>query len=108
MQQAVKYSSISSYMLKYPSLLTQVIKYNKKAQEKLLKHMCNFGSPEEWGSERRAVSYYIYVETGKYQYHLLNPTPLECVVDYIMVDAVGDRALKKMHQLRLKLIDGSI
>ena len=39
LHQAVKYSSLLSYMLKPPSLLTQSFEYNKKAQEKLFKHM---------------------------------------------------------------------
>ena len=42
-QQVVKYSSLSSYILKTPSLLIQGLKKNNKSQEKLFKHMCNFG-----------------------------------------------------------------
>ena len=46
-QQVVKYSSFSSYMLKPPSLLTQVFSNNKKAQDNLFNHMCNFGARAE-------------------------------------------------------------
>ena len=44
MQKALKYSSIFSYMLKPSKLLTQGFGNNRTAHEKLLKHMCNFGS----------------------------------------------------------------
>ena len=73
--QDVKYSSLSPYTLKPTSLITEVFKDNKKAQEKLSKHVCNFGSRTEWINGRRAVSYYLDAEIRKYQNHLLNPTP---------------------------------
>ena len=66
MQRVVKYSSISSYLLKPISLLTQGFNTNNKAQEKLFKHMCNFGARSEWRNERRAVSSYIDVEISNY------------------------------------------
>ena len=47
MQKAVKSSSRSSYMLKPSHLLTQGFDNNRTAQEKILKHMCNFGAWEE-------------------------------------------------------------
>ena len=96
MQRVVKYSSISSYLLKPTSLITQGFNKNKKAQEKLFKHMCNFGARSEWRNERRAVSYYLDVEISNYEYRLVNPTPLDCIVGYIMEDAIGDRALKRL------------
>ena len=77
--QNVKYSSFSSYMLKTPSLLTQEFKENNKEQEKLLKHICNFGALAVWINGRRAASYYIGVDTRKYQHHLINPTTLDCI-----------------------------
>ena len=46
-QRVLKYSSLLSYMLKPPSLLTQDFNDNKKAQETLFKHMCNFGEQVE-------------------------------------------------------------
>ena len=46
-QRVLKYSSLLSYMLKPPSLLTQGFNDNKKAQETLFKHMCNFGEQVE-------------------------------------------------------------
>ena len=92
MHKDLKSSSILFYMLKLYHLLTQVFENNRKAQEKLLKHMCNFGARAEWREGRRFVSYYLDVDTTKYQCRLLNPTPFECIVGYIMYDAVIDRA----------------
>ena len=54
-QRVVKYSSLSFYMLKPPSLLTQGVNMNNKAQEKLFKHMCNFKARVEWRNGIRAV-----------------------------------------------------
>ena len=42
-QQAVKYDSLSYYMLKQTSLPTQGFKENNKAQDKLFKNICDFG-----------------------------------------------------------------
>ena len=56
-QRVVKYSSISSNMLQPPSLLTYGFNKNKKAQEKLLKNMCNLGAWAEWRNGIRAVSF---------------------------------------------------
>ena len=77
-------------------------------QEKLLKHMCNFGARSEWREGRRVVSSYLDVETTKYQCRLLNPTPLERIAGYIMADTVGDRDIKRLPQIRLNFIDGYI
>ena len=96
MRKALEYSFLSSYILKHSRLLTQVFENNSKAQEKLFKHMCNLGSREEWREGRRFVSSYIGVYTTKYQCRLLNISSLECIAGYIMEDAVGDRALKRM------------
>ena len=70
--------------------------------------MCNFGAREECMEGRRSVSSYLDVETTKDQYRLLNPTPLDCITGYIMEDAVGDRDLKRLPQIRLNFIDGCI
>ena len=43
-KQAVKYSSLLSYMFKPPFLLTKGFKENNKAQDKLFKNVCDFGS----------------------------------------------------------------
>ena len=76
MKKSVKYSSILSYMLKPSHLLTQGFEKNRTAQEKFFKHMCNFGAREEWREGRIVVSYYLDVDTIKYKWRLLNPTPL--------------------------------
>ena len=57
---------------------------------------------------RRVVSFYLDVETTKYQCRLLNPTPLDFITGYIMEDSVSDRALKRLSQRRLNLIYGYI
>ena len=108
MQKAVKYYSLSSYMLKPSNLLTKGFDKNRETRDKLFKQMCNFGLRTEWREVRIVVSYYIDVETTKYQYRLLNPTTLDYISGYIMEDAVGDRYLKRLPQIRLKLIDCSI
>ena len=73
-------------------------------QEKLFKHMCNFGSRVECREGRIVVSYYLDVDTTKYQCRLLNHTPLDCITGYIMEDSVSDRALKRLPQIRLNFI----
>ena len=108
MQKALKYSSLLSYMLKPSHLLTQSFENSTTAQDKLLKHMCNFGARAKWREGRRVVSSYLDVDTTKYQCRLLDPTPLDCITGYIMQDDVGNRYLKRLPQIRLKFIDGSI
>ena len=107
-QQVLKYSSLSSNMLKPPSLLTQVFDKNKKAQEKLFKHMCNFGARTEWRNGRRAVSSYLDVDISNYQYRMVNTTSLDCITGYTMEDDIGDRYFYRLTQQRLDIIDGSI
>ena len=76
-QKAFKSSHLLSYMLKPSKLITQGFENNRTAQEELLKHMCNFGSQEEWRKGRSDISSYLDVETTKYQCCLLNHTPLD-------------------------------
>ena len=108
MQKALKYSSLLSYMLKPSHLLTQSFENSTTAQDKLLKHMCNFGASAKWREGRRVVSSYLDVDTTKDQCRLLNPTPLDCITGYIMSDAIGNRALKRLPERRLNFIDGSV
>ena len=75
-QQAVKYSSLSYYIMKLSFLITQVFKENNKARENLFSHMFDFGDKVEQMNGIRAVSYYIDVGTIKYQYCLTNSPPL--------------------------------
>ena len=108
MQKYLNYSSFLSYMLKRSKLITHGFENNRKAQEKLLKHMCNFGSRAEWRKGRSVISSYLDIETTKDQCRLINTTPLDCITAYIMEDAAGERALKRLPQRRLEFIDGSI
>ena len=64
--QDVKYSSILSYILKPPYLLTQVFKENNKAQENIFDHMCNFGTRPVWRCGIIAASSYFDVDTSRY------------------------------------------
>ena len=107
LQRIVKYSSLLSYMLKPPYLITQGFNKNKKAQEKLFSHMRNFGSYAEWSNGRRSVSSYLGVEIRNDQYHMFNPTPLYCIAGYIMEYYIDDRALNRLPQQNLNLIDSS-
>ena len=70
--------------------------------------MCNSGSQEEWRKGISVISSYLDVDTTKDKFRLLNPTPLECITVYIMEDAVGEGALKRLPQRRLNFINGSI
>ena len=70
--------------------------------------MCNFGSQAEWRKGRRVVSSYPNVDTTKDKCRLLNPTPLDYIAGYIMDYAVSERDLKRLPQIRLNFIDGSI
>ena len=96
MQKDLNSFYLLSYMLKLSKLITQVFQNNRTAQEKLFKHMCNFGSREEWRKGRIVISSYLDVETTKDQCRLLNPTPLDCITGYIMEYYVGERALKRL------------
>ena len=102
--QAVKYSSLLSFMLKYTSLLTQGFEMNKNTHEKLLE----FGAQLVWRIYRRAISSYLDVDTSKNQYRLLNPTPLDCISGYVLQDVVGDRYVKGLPHRSLNLINVSI
>ena len=48
----LKSSSFLSYMLKPSKLITQGFGKNSTAQEKIFKHMCDFGSHAEWRKGR--------------------------------------------------------
>ena len=108
MQKSLKYYSPSSYMLKPSKLLTHVFENNMTVQEKLFKHMRNFGSRAEWRKGRRVVSSYLYVGTTKDQCRLLNHTSLDCITGYTLENSIGKRALERLPQRRLKFIYGSI
>ena len=95
-------------MSKPSKLLTHGFDKKRTAQEKLFKQMFNFGSWSEWRKGRSVISSYIYVETTKDQCRLLDPTPLDCIVGYIMDDAVGERALRRLPQRMLNFIDSYI
>ena len=106
--QDLKYSYLSSYMLKPTSLLTHRFKDNKKAQGNLFHHMCNFGARAVWRNGRTPIRSYIDIDSRKYKYLLIKPNPLDFIVGYTMEVTFGDRALKRLPQRRLNLIKSSI
>ena len=69
---------------------------NRTTQEKLFKHMCNFGSRAEWRDGKRVVTFYLDVDTDKDKFCLLNPTPLDYITDYTMYNAEGERDLTRL------------
>ena len=95
-QRVMKYSSLSSYMLKPTYLLTQGFNENKKAEEKLFMHMRNFGARAEWRNGRISVSSYLDVNIRNDQYRLVNPIPFNCITGYIMDVDICDRSLKSL------------
>ena len=107
-QHAFKSPYLFSYTLKPIYLLKQVFNRNNSSLYNIFKNICNFGAQGVWSNDRRAVSYYLYVDTSKDQYRLLNPTPLQCIVGYIMEDYIGDRCFNRLLHIRLKLIGVSI
>ena len=60
--------------------------------------MCDFETWSEWMSSLRDTSYYLDVDTRKYQDNLLNKTPLELIKGFIMEDYVGAKSLKNITQ----------
>ena len=107
-QKTLKSSSILYYMFKPSHLLTQGFDNNSTTQEKIFKHMCNFGARAEYREGISVISYYLDVETTKYQCCLLNTKTLDCITGYIMEDSIGNRVMKRLTQRRLNFIDGSI
>ena len=107
-QHAFKSPYLFSYTLKPIYLLKQVFNRNNISRYNLFKNMCNFGAHGVWINGRIAVSYYIDVDTSKDQYRLLNTTPLQFIVGYIMEDSIGGRYFKRLLHIRLNLIGVSI
>ena len=105
MQKYLNSPSPQSYMLKPYHLLTQGFENNKTGQKKLFKHMCNSGARAECRQGGRVVSSYLDVDTTKQQFRILNLTPLDCIAGHVIEYDVGDSALKRLYQIRLKFID---
>ena len=70
--------------------------------------MCNFWARAEWREGIKVVGYYLDVDTTKDQCRLLKPMPLDCIIGYIMDNAVVDKALNRLSHIRLNFIYGSI
>ena len=96
----MKSTAHSYYMSKPPYFLTRLFKYNKEAHDNLSNNVCNSCSRSEWRIDRISGSYYFSVEGRKYQDCLLDLTPLDCIICYIMEDAVGDKYFKELSHKR--------
>ena len=90
------------------NLIVHDLKTNRKAQEKLFKHMCNFGARAAWKGGVRRVSDALDVAVTAENLRILNPSPLDTIIVYIMQDAKGEGSRKKIPQRRLNIIDRSI
>ena len=90
------------------SLMVQDLKTNRKAQEKLFKHMCNVGARAAWKGGVRRVSDALDVAVTADNLCILNPSPLDTIIGYIMLDTKGEGDKKKPPQRRLNIIYGSI
>ena len=71
-------------MLKLSHLLTQVFEKNRTAQDKLFKHMCNFGARSNWTEGRKVFSNHLDFDTTKDQFRILDLTPLDFISGYIV------------------------
>ena len=85
-KQAVKHDYPLSSLLKHPSFIKQKFKENNKTQERIFRNMYDFGAQVEWRIRIRDVSSYLDDATSKYQERLLNTTPLDCIIGYIIED----------------------
>ena len=75
----MKDDSFSSFMLKTPSFITQVLKDDKDAQENTFNHMLNFGSQIKRRSGRISIGSYLDGNVIKDQDLLINPNPLDTI-----------------------------
>ena len=105
----MKQDTLKSFTLLPKDLVSDGFKSDKCVQLALFKHVQRFVSRAAGGSEEKnEVSQYLDVEVSRDQQRLLNPTTLDTVEGYIMKDAMGEGAKRRLPQRRLNLIDGSI
>ena len=101
-------SGLQYFCLMPNNLMVQDLKTNRKLQEKLLKYMFNVGARAAWIYGVRRVSDALDVSVMVDKLSILNPSPFDTIIDYIMKDEKDEEARKKLSQRRLNIIDGSI
>ena len=104
---------LNSFMLLPPSLLKEIkeAKTNVEtvsAQEKLFKHVVKFRNRMNYDKTKISVSDHLNVEVSEDQQRLLNPTVLDTVAGFLLKDAQGDGAKKRLPQRRLNFVDGQV
>ena len=90
------------------NLIVQDLKTNLKAQEKLFKLIWNVGARSAWKGGVRIVSDALDVETTADNLRILNPSPLDTIIGYIMQDTKGEGARENPPHRRLNIIAVSL
>ena len=80
----------------------------KMAQNKLFSHAVTYRNRINYNDKNVSVSAYLNSEVTDNQKSLLNPTALEMIAGFIMKDAQGEGAKKRLPARRLNFIDGQI
>ena len=101
-------SGLQYFCLMPVNLMVQDLRMNRKAQEKLFRHMCNVGVREKWEGEACRVSDVLDVAVTADNNRIFNPSPLDTIIGYIMQDAKVEGAHKKLPHRRFNIIYGCI
>ena len=70
--------------------------------------MCNVGARAEWKGVVHRVSDALNVAVTAENLRVLNPSPFDTIIGYIIQDAKGEGDREKLPQRSLNIIDGSI
>ena len=80
------------------NLMVRDLKKNRKKQEKWFNRMCNVGVRVEGKGGVRRVSDALDVVVMADKFFILNPSPLETTIGYIVQDEKGEGYQKKCHR----------
>lgn len=97
-------AALNAFQLKPPSLMNQYMSNKARPcedqddtiQNNLWKHMTNFAARQSWKSGTMAPSAHFNVEVTKDQEDLLNPSPCNMIMGFVMYDVKGTGAKKHM------------
>lgn len=90
---------------------------NKSLQKEFFDHICNTVARQHAGKKKMMEykesscllpSSYTLAEVRVEQHDLLNPTPRTCFLGYVMDDAVGEKAVRKIAKRKLDMMTGNI
>jgi hypothetical protein len=109
-------TALDAFQLKPPSLMSYYMPNKMRAhndqddtiKNDLLKHMTNFAARQSWKAGTMAPSAHLNVEVTKDQEELLNPSPCNMIMGFVMYDVKGKGAKKRMAKRRLNVIDANI